>query len=352
VALLAIEIQASSLDEVSSLIRITARVIFAIFMFVIVVLAIAMSWWMSRPVLALSEGMDKVASGDLTARVSTGVRFDEFDALNRRFNRMVEGLAERERMQSSLSLASDVQARLLPRVEPEIAGYEFFRFVRYCDQLGGDYLDCFVIDKSSSPNAHDSTWAIAVGDVSGHGVPAALLMSWTRSLLRGIAPRVEPDPSSMLRVVNSELVRDADGTSFLTLFLGVLDPVTHSLCWSSGGHDPGIVLRASDRTTLRLASTGVPLGIDESSTFPAGTAIELNLGDILFVGTDGLSQCRDLQGRYFGFDRIEQLLRENAKAPLPEIGAHIMRAADKHAAHSKIDDDVAFVILRRRAVNS
>lgn len=350
IALLVIEIQGSSLEEFVGLVNLSAIVIFAFFMLLIVLLAMVLSWWMARPVRALSDGMDRVADGDLNTRVRTGLRLDEFDTLNRRFNRMVEGLAERERMHTSLSLASDVQARLLPRVQPRISGYEFVKMVRYCEQVGGDYLDCFSLDASQTPDAERACWAVAVGDVSGHGVPAALLMSWTRSLLRGIAPRVEPDPSEMLRVVNGELVRDADGTSFLTLFMGILNPVTHVLRWSSGGHDPGILFRASDGSTVRLASTGLPLGIDEESTFPAGQDISLQPGDMVFVGTDGLSQCRDNQGRYFGFDRIEQLLREGARSPLSECADRIMQAAVAHAAGSAMEDDAAFVIVRRKSL--
>lgn len=328
---------------------IASVVVITMFVGAMLALALLLAWVTARPIEKLAGGMNKVGQGDLTVELEPGSRFDGFDALVARFNQMVAGLRERAQMRRELADASVVQQQLLPRCAPEIAGYEATHSVDYCDETGGDYID-FIPLADDQRNSEPSTpWSVAVGDISGHGIAAAMLMSWTRSLLWSQAPDYTRDPSALLQLINRHFFRDANEGKFLTLFYAVLDPGSHTLAWTSAGHDPGVVVRRSEKEPLRLDSRDVPIGVLSDSVFPQGMRISFEPGDVLFVGTDGVSQCRNRAGEWFGLERIEGILRAMADEPLDKIRDAINEAVKRHRGNCAQDDDVTFVLVRRRA---
>ena len=161
---------------------------------------------------------------------------DEGGQLISNFNTMVSQLQERMRLKKDLGLAMEVQQSLLPRNPPEIEGFDIAGKSIYCDQTGGDYFDFIAMP--------DDNLGVVVGDVSGHGIGAALLMAETRAYLRSFAMR-EPDVGQILASTNRALSPDLNGSQFVTLLFVRIDPHRCSLVYSSAGHLPGYLLNRS-----------------------------------------------------------------------------------------------------------
>lgn len=317
--------------------------IFAAALLVSYLLASAVAGWATRPLRHLGVAMDRVQDGDLTSELEHPGRGDEFDTIALQFNKMVRGLRERMEMARSLDLAKQVQAHLLPSPLPEVPGYELALSVIYCDETGGDYADLFPLDEERG------IWSLLVGDVTGHGISAALLMSWTRAMLRAAAPASIDRPSELLQRANRQLVEDTSDSTFLTLYCGMLDTRTHTLRWSSGGHDPAIVWRAASNNLEFLHATDLPLGVMQDASFPEGALVRLEPGDVVLVATDGLSQARNISGEYFGFERIANGLRVCAGQDVEEIRRTIEKEVRSFiGAATFAEDDMTFLILRRR----
>ncbi len=296
-----------------------------------------------RPVMLLAGGMERLAKGELGTTIEPPARGDEFDALVERFNVMSKGLLERETMRRSLADASEVQRQLLPAALPEIEGYEALHAVHYCEQTGGDYVDVLPVTLGDGRRG----WGLALGDVAGHGIAAAMLMSWTRAMIRVLSSVHGGDVSGTARVINAHLRRDiADGT-FLTLFLGVLDPSRHRMGWMSAGNDPALVVRAGTGAVEELWCTDAPLGVLDDVEFAAGAEVEMGAGDLLFMASDGLTQTRDGAGRHFGMERVKGILAGLMGRPLEEIRDAVVRAAKAHRGAGAQDDDITMLMVRR-----
>ncbi len=344
VGLVLIETDAKYFASLNQVILSVCIVIFLGTMVISFVLASALAFWLVRPIKTLTAAMATVASGDLSVSVPRTRRGDEFDALTDRFNDMVRGLREREKMNRDLTTAREVQNHLLPRQTPTIAGYETLHAVHYCELTGGDYVDVF-----PAPS-HAGLWGLTVADVSGHGIPAAMLMSWTRAMVRAQASSLGEDLTAMLRGINTHLVRDSGGSAFLTMFFGFLDTHAHRLRWASAGHDPALLVRARTGTVEHLCATDVPLGVLDDAPLPPGDDATLEPGDLLMVCSDGLAQTRSRSGEYFGLTRIESILRSHAAHPLRDVIDELLRQASVHRSDQVQDDDITLLLVRRNAV--
>lgn len=340
VGLVLVETDARYLDSENQLILIAAVVAFLCTLIIAFATSGITAMWLVRPLKSLTGAMAQVAAGDLGTTVPPTRRGDEFDALSDRFNDMVHGLREREKMRRDLSTAREVQNHLLPRRAPVIPGYEVEHSVHYCEQTGGDYVDVFPM-----PGVPES-WGLTVADVSGHGIPAAMLMSWTRAMVRAQAAVHAEDISAMLREINTHLARDAGGSAFLTMFFASLDTGGHRLRWSSAGHDPAVLLR-SGGGVVHLSATDVPLGVVEDAPLPVGGDVLLAPGDLLLVSSDGLAQSRDPGGEYFGVGRIEEVLRTHMDRPLHIVRDELLRRAGVHRGGGVQDDDITLLLVRR-----
>jgi sigma-B regulation protein RsbU (phosphoserine phosphatase) len=181
---------------------------------------------------------------------------DELGDLGDGINEMTEGLIERDRMRQSLNLAKEVQQALLPRTDPQISGLEIASTSVYCDETGGDYFDYLASDGPNSGKI-----SVVVVDVSGHGVPSALLMATARAFLRQRSDL----PGSISRIVsdvNRQLARDVEESGgFMTLFYLVLNAKKHRLSWVRAGHDPAILYDPVADAFEELHGAGVALGV-------------------------------------------------------------------------------------------
>ena len=202
----------------------------------------------------------------------------------------------RERINQELRVAQLIQQQFLPKTVPDLPGWQIAAFYRAATQVGGDFYDFIELSEGRV--------GLVVGDVTGHGVPAALVMATTRSILRSEAPRLVA-PSAVLERVNDFLHDDIPANMFVTCLYAVLDPRTGALTFANAGHDLPFVRR--DDTVEELRATGMPLGAMPGMRYQEKQAV-LNPGDVLLLHSDGLAEAHDSSRAMFGFPRMRALM--------------------------------------------
>jgi sigma-B regulation protein RsbU (phosphoserine phosphatase) len=202
-------------------------------------------------------------------------------------------------------------------------------------ETGGDYFDFIPMS--------DGHWGIVIGDASGHGIGAALLVAETRAYLRAFT-LTHTKPGEVLGSVNQRLVEDMSADYFVTLFLGRLHPLTRSLVYSNAGHLPAYVLNGRGEVKQILHSTGLPLGVDPSGDFPNSTTVRLEPGDLLFLLSDGIVEAPAGDGPLFGIGRTLEVVRAHRHERPGEIIAALMHQVREWSRCSQTDDMTAIVI--------
>jgi sigma-B regulation protein RsbU (phosphoserine phosphatase) len=267
---------------------------------------------------------------------------DEVSELTRSFNRMTRQLRERLALKRDLGLAMEVQQNLLPSAAPTIPGLDIAGRSVYCQETGGDYFDYIPF---SGPSGEMRVWA-AVGDVVGHGVSAALLMTTVRALLRG---RLDLPGGMAQKVcdINRLLCKDTSASgSFVTLFLLEVDPAAGRLEWVRGGHDPGLLYRARTDAWEELAGPGMALGVEEACVYVGGSGAGFGLGDIVMIGTDGIWETRNPRGETFGKQRVADVVRAHRDRPAERILEEVLRELDRFRGRADQEDDVTLVVIK------
>ncbi|HVG93092.1 MAG TPA: SpoIIE family protein phosphatase [Planctomycetota bacterium] len=339
VGILGVDIDASTIqamwrDALGILARIAA---------VATVVGAALGWFfarrISRPVSEIALAMDRVEAGDLSARVAAQPD-DEVGRLAGQFNRMAEGLEERQRLKQSLLLAMEVQQKLLPAGPPTVPGLDVAGFSDYCDETGGDYFD------------YPRTWevpggrlALTMGDVTGHGIGAALLMSTGRAILRA-ACEGDASPSAVVGVVNRHLARDATHGRFMTLFFGVLDPAAGTLRYANAGQGGCLVVRAAGGAAEWLSAGGPPLAVVDGVEYPETVTTGLSTGDVVVLASDGIYETFDPEGTPFGYERLEEVVRRHVAATAADLAKAVTAAVLAFRRDGPQTDDVTLVVAR------
>lgn len=294
----------------------------------------------TEPVRILSSAFNQLAKGDFSERVSieTG---DEIEELGHNFNDLGGKLEDRNRMADSLALAREVQQHLLPRRPPVVSGMDLFSRGIPCDEIGGDYYDFISLNNTSKAQL-----GIVVGDVSGHGVPAALLMASARGILRSHAWCHGGDLTFLFQLLNHQFAKDSAHDHFMTLFYGILDREMKTLCWNSAGHGPVFLYQSQSQRLKELETTGPPLGIDENLRYEPQVVRNLEPGDFLLAGTDGLWESRDQSGECWGVEMFKsKLLRVKAESA-SEIGQFLFTELSEFRGEQKQEDDISLVVAK------
>ncbi|MHC4339507.1 MAG: SpoIIE family protein phosphatase [Planctomycetota bacterium] len=225
---------------------------------------------------------------------------------------------EKRRMERSLHAAREIQQALLPRGPVSGARVEVAGLNRPCEETGGDYFDYVPL--------RGDRLAVALGDVSGHGVSAALVMTAARSLLRAFLKR-EADPAAALAEVNRSLFRDMPASGFMSMFVGELDLSCGGLRYASAGHNDALLLRRATGVIEELEPTGTALGILEEDPYRLSEVRPIGEGDVLLLYSDGLTEARNPRRERFGVERLKDLLFGLRAKSAPEIVSGIAGAS-------------------------
>jgi sigma-B regulation protein RsbU (phosphoserine phosphatase) len=302
-----------------------------------------MSGRLTGPLVKLAGHVARVGRGDFESRLELdGAR--ELKEVAGEVNRMAAGLRERVVLEQSMALASHVQKSLLPAGPPVSPGVEVAGQSRYCDATGGDYYDFIDVRKLAGDGV-----LIAVGDVMGHGIGAAMLMATARAALRAAAGSAR-SLGELMGCVNRVLSEDARHGLFMTMALVRIDPSARRVRWASAGHDPTIVYDPASGEFAELDGGDVPLGISDGVGYEEYER-ELGTGEqVLVVGTDGIWEARDERGEMFGKERLRDAIRTTGGGTAAEIATGMEDALGRFVGRAKVVDDVTFVVARVRAV--
>ena len=250
-------------------------------------------------------------------------------------------LKRRERLDRELEIGSEIQAQLLPRSSPVFSDFSLAARFQNANRVGGDYYD-FI------PIWGTDRWAVVIGDVMGKGVPAGLLMTMTRGMLRAEVLRQEC-PSRILQHLNRVMYVDLENSSrFVTLFYSELNPETRTLCYANAAHNPPLYWNAKKGELSTLDTPGMLIGLNPHSEYEQ-SCITLHSGDVVVYYTDGLTELSNGQDDRFGEDRLREATRwavthhRDPQIILDHIFSEVLAFAPKGQG---INDDMTLIILQ------
>jgi len=345
-----------------------------IFFAIIELVALFTGTRMTRTVTAavaqLYDATQHVDRGDFSHRIPVKSS-DQLAQLSLSFNSMTESIEkliqeqkEKQRLENELAIAQEVQAQLFPRQVTELESLEVHGFCRPARTVSGDYYDFLT--------ASSHKLILAVGDISGKGISAALLMATIHSAVRAYSVEnlpqmrepvavgavagsgrvmatwpegVEVSPGALLSLLNHQLYESTPPEKYATLFLGIYDGRSHRLTYSNGGHLPPILI-GEDGAVRRLESGGTVIGLFDNMTYEEG-AVEMQPSEIFVAYSDGVTEPENEFGE-FGEQRLIDLVRENRHLPLAQISQSVTMAVDDWIGDMEQPDDVTLVLARAR----
>ena len=274
--------------------------------------------------------IDRIEGGKIVEEWTEGSDVEEMTQA-----RLEQEISERERIEQELQVARRIQHALLPKEVPTLEGWEISPFYRPARQVGGDFYDFLEL-----PNEH---LGLVIGDATGKGVPAALVMSSARSMLRALAQAsASSSPGEVLRRANDPLVMDIPANMFVTCFYAILDPRSGRLVYANAGHDMPYLCRSGEVEELR--ARGMPLGLMPGMRYEEKETI-VEAGEAALFYTDGLVEAHDPQGEMFGFPRLQTLVAEHGEersleeALLEELYSFVGEGWEQ-------EDDITLLTLR------
>lgn len=253
----------------------------------------------------------------------------------------IEKISERERLKKELEIAAKVQLSLLPKEQPNIPGYEIASLSIPAKEAGGDYYDFVKLSEGKL--------GIAIGDVSGKGVGAAIYMTLTKGILQAHAEE-NVSPRIVLGKVNRLLYKTIEKNSFVSMFYAILNMNDHSLLYSRAGHNPGIFCSFEERDSKLLMSKGIALGLEEGKVFQDTLnedTIQLKQGDVVVFYTDGFTEAMNHKLEQYGEEKLIKLIQDNREKHSQEILDLILKDVRHFTKDYPQHDDMTIVILKR-----
>lgn len=246
-------------------------------------------------------------------------------------------ILEREQIELQLKMAQTIQSRLLPDEPPVLPGYDIAGTCIPTFEIGGDYYDYIALPHNQ--------WGFVMADVSGEGIPAALIMTVFRALLR-TQFRAGSDTAVIACEMNNLLPEFSGGIDFVTALIGILNPVNGEFSYTNCGHNPPLLLRQNGRVDL-LPKGGPLLGVLKDASFQSATTT-LMPGDLLLLYTDGIVEVMSQIGEEFGLERLLQVLQKNQTSPAAQIINEVILATQRFSEVSSFRDDVTLTVVQRR----
>ncbi len=271
------------------------------------------------------------------------INFDDLettiDKTIRHLQVMRDALRSRDELvalRQELGVAAQMQDSILPKVFPEHPQYGLYAWMTPAKEVGGDFYDFFPVD--------DDGFAVVVADVSGKGVPAALFMMVSRTLVKGSALG-EREPVKCITEVNQLLYEQNKESMFVTMFYAVLDPASGLLQYVNGGHNLPCLVKPSGEVTWLPGDSGIVLGVIDEFPYQQHS-MQLEEGDIVFFYTDGVTEAMDEAGNQFGDDTLLEILRKAAGADPEDMTRQVVDAVHEHAGGAPQSDDLTCLALR------
>jgi sigma-B regulation protein RsbU (phosphoserine phosphatase) len=299
----------------------------------------------TRTVHDLHTGTRKIEAGDFSHRIPVRTK-DQLSELATSFNRMTERIErliievkEKEKLESELEIARQVQAQLFPKEVPKLKTLELAGICNPARVVSGDYYDFIPVD---------SRWtALVIGDISGKGISAALLMASVQSSLHAqltMGTNGAVSTATLVARLNRQLYENTPPEKYATFYCGLYDDQSGRLLYTNAGHLAPILIRGNE--VMRLESNGMVVGMFPEFPYEQ-SAVELQAGDLLTAFTDGITECENAQGVQFGDDRLTELLSRNSDKPLDEI-VQIVTHTLRDWAHDLDNQDDRTMLLARR----
>ncbi|MDP3563457.1 MAG: SpoIIE family protein phosphatase, partial [Methanoregula sp.] len=322
-------------------------VLFCILLFIVILLSFLLAKLITKPVEALRQGTVAIGKGDLDYRltIDTG---DEFEVLAHSFNTMASDLkqniedlrrttAEKERYIKEMEVAKEIQDNFLPEFTPSIPGIDLAATSIPAMEIGGDLYDFIPVA--------GGRWGLAIADVSGKGVSAALFMALCSTLIR-VSGGTEADPSVVLEHANQLIYADGRSSMFITLFYGVLDPAKRTFTYVNAGHNSPLLVRG-DLPEVRTLDEGrcIALGVVPEVNITCAE-MELEPGDLIVMYTDGVTEAFNPQDEEFGEELLMDYLKEHRNCPVQEIMDGLIEEIRRFCGSRPQSDDITLLIVR------
>ena len=318
--------------------------------FLIMLVILLTAGQITKPLRALARSADQIATGNLETDITIPENRDEVGRLALSFAGMQQSLKEyiknltettaaKERIESELNIAHEIQMGILPKIFPPFPSrteFNLFATITPAREVGGDLYDFFMID--------DQHLCFTVGDVSGKGVPAALFMAITQTLVK---TRISLSSAATLGQVNNDLAHDNPSLMFVTLFLGILNIVTGELEYCNAGHNPPYRTTPGHPSRVQpLASTeGMALGVTEDFNF-SSRRLKLNPGETLFIFSDGVTEAMNNEGELFSEERLENTLAGTGGKEVGKITELVAGELEAFTAGAPQTDDITMLVIR------
>jgi sigma-B regulation protein RsbU (phosphoserine phosphatase) len=288
----------------------------------------------------VSEAAQQVAAGNYDSTLIPKTR-DEVGELISSFNQMTEQLEERSHLKEALHIAMEVQQNLLPQKGLYIDGIEIAGRSIYCDETGGDYFDYF---HNLGKEQHGIT--IAVGDVVGHGIGAALLMTTVRAMIRSWSPQ-PGQLGQKITDINRLLCMDTnDSGNFMTLFIAELDTQKRQIKWVRAGHDPALVYDPSRDVFEELKGDGVVLGLDDAWSYQQYEYEKWLEGMHILIGTDGIWETENDAGERFGKKRLQNIMKRHRQLSAAQMVEEVSSELIVFRGQEPQKDDITLVVIK------
>jgi len=301
----------------------------------------------TRPLTAMARATEEIATGNLDIELPALRSKDEVGRLADSFSHMKNSLkqyikeltettAAKERIESELKVAHDIQMGLLPKLFPERKEFDIYATLEPAREVGGDLYDFSLLG--------DDRLFFLVGDVSGKGVPAALFMAVAKTLLNHLAEKCT-DPSLVLAQVNKELCRENESTMFVTLFCGLLNFKTGDLLFSNGGHNPPLMVRSGQKPEWLKVPEGFVLGVMEDAVYRT-ERIVLDPGDRMLLYTDGVTEAMNRKKAFYSEKRLMSAVERRKSASVEALIQEVLRSVREFTEGESLSDDVTLLALQ------
>jgi sigma-B regulation protein RsbU (phosphoserine phosphatase) len=345
-------------------------IFFAVIEMVALIIGASLTRTVTGTVAQLYDATTHINRGDFSHRIpvksndQVAALANSFNSMTASLEKLIEEQKEKQKLENELVIAQEVQAQLFPRHISQLASLEVHGFCRPASTVSGDYYDFLTLDSDRL--------ILAVGDISGKGISAALLMATIHSAVRayslqdipalrepmavGVASgsammvasrlhNLDVSPSALLSLLNHQLYESTPSEKYATLFLGIYNGAERQLTYTNGGHLPPIVM-SEDGSIRRLDCGGTVVGLFEHVTYEE-SSVQLRKGELFLAFSDGVTEPENDFGE-FGEHRLIELLRENRDLPLPRISEIVTAAVDDWIGANKQPDDVTLVLARAR----